>query len=62
MLATAFGPHQVDRIMGDMWAMCYPVGSRPGAFTNRSFALCDEGTWADLLQKAGVARDPLFTR
>ena len=62
VLATAFGPHQVDRIMGDMWAMCYPVGSRPGDFTNRSFALCNDATWSDLLRQAGVARDTHFTR
>ena len=62
VLATAFGPHQVDRIIGDMWAMCYPVGSRPGAFTNRSFALCNDDAWADLLRQAGVSRHPLFER
>ena len=44
-----------------MWALCYPVGSRPGAFTNRSFALSNDATWADLLRQAGVSRHPLFT-
>ncbi len=60
VLDTMFGPYQVARITGDLWALCHRLGSPPRASMSRSFALCNDGTWRDLLDQAGVSRHPIF--
>lgn len=60
VLDTMFGPYQVARITGDMWALCHRLGSPPRTSEGRGFALCDDATWRDLLDQAGVSRHPIF--
>lgn len=46
------------------WYHCAPVGAdgtvSHDPLRTRSFAGCNDGTWAGLLAAAGVARHPLF--
>jgi len=54
VLHTALGEYEVARVREDFWVEC---GS---GLHQRSFALANDRRWADLLQQAGVPRDPLF--
>lgn len=53
-LSTYWGPEPVSYVTGDMDAQC---GT---GLHVRTYALCNDGDWADLLRQAGVTRNPLF--
>jgi len=65
-LDTAFGPYRVVNVTDDerrcslLWATCIPHGGADTPYGRRSFALANDGTWADLLRQAGIHRDHLF--
>ena len=62
ILPTAFGSYVVDGVDGNHWYYTHPQGTNRSEFNSRSFAGCNDGKWADLLQQAGVTRHPLFAK
>lgn len=60
ILKTAFGPYVLEYVSVDLWYHTHPAGQRRDNFNHRSFAGCNDGTWANLLKQAGVERNPLF--
>jgi len=62
ILQTAFGPFQVTSVNQDFWFSSHPAGQTRSEWNRRSFAGCNNGSWADLLRQVGEARHPLFGR
>lgn len=59
VLETAFGPYVVKFVDRDHWYHTLPVAHEGDSLASvyaRSFAGCNDGTWARLLESAGVAR------
>lgn len=56
---TAFGKYQVLGINGSMDARCSVNGD---AFYTRTFCLCNDKQWSDLLTQAGLSRNPYFMK
>lgn len=55
-VATYPAPLLVSRVDAAFW---YYTPASNGGFGS-SWAGCNDGTWADLLRQAGVARNPMF--
>lgn len=63
ILPTAFGPYRVQSVNSEWWYCCYPAESKSNNWlSQRSFAGCNDGDWADLLAQVGVARNPFFVK
>lgn len=55
--STFFGPYRVTSVDEDFWYHTYPMNQVPDQFNRRSFAGCNDGTWANLLEQAHVERN-----
>lgn len=58
ILKTAFGDYQVLSVDDQFWYHTQPAHfTTASVFDTRSFAGCNDGTWANLLEQAHVERN-----
>lgn len=61
ILTTFAGEYEVASVNGEWWILSYPVGAtRHDQYTQRSWAGCNNGTWADWLRQLGVPRNARY--
>jgi len=60
IINTAFGMYRVHSVNHDFWYKTSPFNQAPSFTNQRSFCGCNDGQWADMMQQAGVLRNPLF--
>lgn len=61
VIVKAIGDRYVlDSVTPDWWYRTYPEGSRPDGWNLRSWAGCNDGDWAGMMEQAGLERNPLF--
>lgn len=60
IIQTAFGEYEVDSVDNDWWYHTHPKGQSKGWSNLRSFAGCNDGTWAALMNQIGEPRNELF--
>lgn len=58
ILDTAFGLFEVDGVTPEFWFLTHPKGEKLSTWNRRSFAGCNNGSWADLLEQVDEPRHP----
>jgi hypothetical protein len=62
IIETAFGNHFVDGCTFEHWYQAYPQNVSPNMYNRRTFMGCNDCRWSDMLKKAGVQRNQLFSQ
>ncbi len=60
IIPTSFGPYQLDAVTAEYDYITHPAGQAKNWMNQRTFAGCNDPTWAGIMRDAGLKRHPLF--
>ncbi len=61
-ISTGFGPYELDGVTTNYDYITHPAGEGKTWSNQRTFAGCNDGTWAKIMSDAGEKRNRTFAK